>query len=65
MPRPRVPTEILDSRGSFIAHPERGGDLRNAFSSSLSDALGESGNIVVYNQQFESQGLSELAAWLS
>jgi len=39
-------------------------DHRREFISSLCDALGESGSIVVYNQQFESQRLSELAAWL-
>jgi hypothetical protein len=31
---------------------------------SLRGALGESGSIVVYNQQFESQRLTELPAWL-
>ena len=42
------------------------GDPRAAFIASLCDALGEedSGSIVVYNQQFESQRLSELAGWL-
>jgi predicted RecB family nuclease len=40
------------------------GDPRREFISSLCDALGESGSIVVYNQQFESQRLTELAAWL-
>jgi hypothetical protein len=40
------------------------GDPRPAFISSLCDALGEHGNIVVYNQQFESQRLWELAGWL-
>jgi predicted RecB family nuclease len=39
-------------------------DPRREFISSLCDALGESGSIVVYNRQFESQRLSELAAWL-
>jgi hypothetical protein len=53
------------------AEPERheflatdGGDPRREFISSLCGALGESGSIVVYNQQFESQRLWELAAWL-
>jgi hypothetical protein len=39
-------------------------DPRREFTASLCSALGESGSIVVYNQQFESQRLSELAAWL-
>lgn len=41
-----------------------GGDPRTAFISSLCDALGDRGTIVVYNQQFESQRLWELAGWL-
>lgn len=40
------------------------GDPRTEFIKSLSDALGESGIIVVYNEQFESQRLWELASWL-
>ena len=40
------------------------GDPRHGFISSLCNALGESGSIVVYSQQFESQRLSELASWL-
>jgi len=39
-------------------------DPRFAFVSTLCDALGHCGNIVVYNQQFESQRLSDLASWL-
>jgi hypothetical protein len=39
-------------------------DPRPAFVSALCDALGDRGSIVVYNQQFESQRLSELASWL-
>jgi predicted RecB family nuclease len=39
-------------------------DPRTAFIASLCDALGESGTIVVYNEQFESQRLWELASWL-
>jgi len=39
-------------------------DPRQAFVSSLCQAVGESGSIVVYNQQFESQRLWELAGWL-
>jgi len=41
-----------------------GGDPRLAFISSLCEALNEHGNIVVYNEQFESQRLWELAGWL-
>jgi predicted RecB family nuclease len=37
-------------------------DPRPVFISTLSDALSDSGSIVVYSQQFESQRLSELAA---
>jgi predicted RecB family nuclease len=40
------------------------GDPRCEFISSLCSALGESGSVVVYNAPFESQRLSELAAWL-
>jgi predicted RecB family nuclease len=40
------------------------GDPRRAFVSSLCDALGEHGSIIVYNQQFESERLWELAGWL-
>jgi len=40
------------------------GDPRPAFISSLCEALGERGSIVVYNEQFESQRLLELAGWL-
>ena len=40
------------------------GDPRPAFISSLCEALGERGSIVVYNEQFESQRLRELAGWL-
>ncbi len=39
-------------------------DPRRDFISSLCGALGESGSVVVYNKQFESQRLAELAAWL-
>ena len=39
-------------------------DPRTEFITSLCAVLGESGNIVVYSQQFESQRLSELAALL-
>jgi predicted RecB family nuclease len=54
--------------GAGVEHCEflamDGNDPRHAFISSLSDALGESGSIVVYNEQFESQRLWELAGWL-
>jgi hypothetical protein len=40
------------------------GDPRLEFITSLLAALGNGGSIVVYNQQFESERLSELAAWL-
>jgi predicted RecB family nuclease len=39
-------------------------DPRTAFISSLCEALHEEGSIVVYNGQFESQRLWELASWL-
>ena len=39
-------------------------DPRREFIGSLCDALGDNGSIVVYNAGFESQRLSELAAWL-
>jgi predicted RecB family nuclease len=55
--------------GSAIEHFEflalDSGDPRTAFIASLSEALGDdSGSIVVYNEQFESQRLWELAGWL-
>jgi len=40
------------------------GDPRTVFISPLCEALGERGSIVVYNEQFESQRLWELAGWL-
>jgi predicted RecB family nuclease len=39
-------------------------DPRHEFTNSLLAAIGESGSIVVYNQQFEETRLSELAGWL-
>jgi predicted RecB family nuclease len=39
-------------------------DPRREFIGSLCNALGDGGSIVVYNAAFESQRLSELAAWL-
>jgi predicted RecB family nuclease len=41
-----------------------GNDPRHAFIASLCEVLGEKGSIVVYNQQFESQRLWELAGWV-
>ena len=41
-----------------------GNDPRHAFISSLCEVLRESGSIIVYNQQFESQRLWELAGWM-
>jgi Domain of unknown function(DUF2779) len=38
-------------------------DPRREFITSLCNALGDRGNIVVYNSTFESQRLKELAAW--
>ena len=46
----------------FLA--EEVSDPRREFMTALSAALPESGSIVVYNQQFESARLDELAAWL-
>jgi hypothetical protein len=40
------------------------GDPRKAVISSLCEALGEHGSIIVYNQQFESERLWDLAGWL-
>ena len=57
--QPESATEHFD----FLA-PDSG-DPRTAFIASLSEALREdSGSIVVYNEQFESQRLWELASWL-
>ena len=57
--QPGSPTEHFD----FLA-PDSG-DPRTAFIASLCEALGEdNGSIVVYNEQFESQRLWELAGWL-
>jgi hypothetical protein len=46
----------------FLAEDEQ--DPRRDFVDSLCAALGRRGHIVVYNQGFESQRLSELARWL-
>lgn len=40
------------------------GDTRTSFISSLCEALGDTGSVIVYNQQFESERLWELAGWL-
>jgi predicted RecB family nuclease len=57
--QPGSPPEHFD----FLALDS--GDPRTAFIASLCEALGEdSGSIVVYNEQFESQRLWELAGWL-
>jgi predicted RecB family nuclease len=56
--RPKVEPEHYEFLATDTSDPGR------EFISSLCDALGESGNIVVYNQQFESQRLSDLAGWL-
>ena len=39
-------------------------DPRREFIASLCAALGESGSVIVYNQQFEQGRLEELATWL-
>lgn len=57
--QPGSPTEHFE----FLALDS--GDPRTAFIASLCEALGEdNGSIVVYNEQFESQRLWELAGWL-
>ena len=45
----------------FLAEDER--DPRLSFLTSLIEVLGQEGNIVVYNQGFESKRLEELAGW--
>jgi len=50
--------------GHFEFLATDGSDPRCEFITSLCEALGESGSIAVYNAGFESQRLSELAAWL-
>lgn len=54
--------EAAPERFEFLAMDSE--DPRTAFISSLCEALGEQGSIVVYNEQFESQRLRELAGWL-
>jgi predicted RecB family nuclease len=59
---------VQKQRGAAPEHLEflatEGGDPRRAFISSLCEALGKHGSIVVYNQQFESERLWDLAGWL-
>ncbi len=59
---------VLSEPGAEIEHFEYlatdTNDPRREFISSLCAVLGESGHIVVYNATFESQRLTELAAWL-
>jgi predicted RecB family nuclease len=59
---------VLRESGTELAHFEflatDTNDPRREFIASLCAAVGKSGSIVVYNQQFESQRLSELANWL-
>jgi hypothetical protein len=59
---------VLREPGAELEHYEflalDTSDPRREFISSLCGALGESGSIVVYSQQFESQRLAELAASL-
>jgi Domain of unknown function(DUF2779) len=54
--------------GAIAEHTEflamDSGDPRRDFISSLCEAVGEGGSIIVYNQQFESERLWELAGWL-
>jgi len=54
--------EVEPEHFEFLATDKS--DPRHEFITSLCTALGKSGSIVVYNQQFESQRLSELTAWL-
>jgi len=54
--------EVAPEHFEFLAMDN--GDPRPAFISSLCEALGEQGHIIVYNEQFESQRLWELASWL-
>ena len=46
----------------FLAND--GSDPRHAFIASLCSALDDDGSIIVYNQQFESERLWDLAGWL-
>jgi predicted RecB family nuclease len=59
---------VLREQGAEPEHHEflanDSSDPRREFISSLCNALGDRGSIVVYNATFESQRLAELAAWL-
>lgn len=57
----RRPGGVLEHY-EFLA--EDGRDPRLAFLTSLLEALGSEGHIVVYNRTFESQRLADLARWL-
>jgi hypothetical protein len=60
---------VLTEPGAEPAHFEflatDDSDPRHDFITPLCAALGDNGSIIVYNQQFESQRLAELAAWLA
>jgi hypothetical protein len=59
---------VLSKPGAALEHHEflaaDTSDPRRDFISSLCAIMGECGNIVVYNETFESQRLSELTSWL-
>jgi len=57
-PEPKAAPEHFE----FLANDTN--DPRPAFISTLCDAVGDCGSIVAYNAGFESQRLSDLAAWL-
>ena len=58
---------VLNKPGAEVEHHEflatDTNDPRRDFISSLCAVMGESGSIVVYNETFESQRLSELTSW--
>ena len=54
--------DVVPEHLEFLAMDS--GDPRRDFISSLCEALSEEGSIIVYNQQFESERLWELAGWL-
>jgi predicted RecB family nuclease len=58
----KMETDATPEHFEFLAMD--GDDPRRAFISSLCEALGEHGSIIVYNQQFESERLRDLAGWL-
>ena len=59
---------VLRKWGGGLKHyeflAEDDGDPRLAFTRELMDVLGEKGSVVVYNRQFESARLAELAGWI-